>query len=268
MRAMVIALWALVAARLQAQAPVRSELLRLPEGHPLAWARAGKATSAPPVLLIHGAPGAWRDLQVLLTDSTLLSLTEVSAVDRPGYGGSGSVAVTSLAEQARRIAAALERLGRPAVVVGHSLGGPIALALATEHPRLVHALVLVAGSADPALEEIRWYQHVARWPVLRWLVPQALDVCNEEMFAQPTELVWLGERLSAVQVPVTILQGDRDGLVPPGNADYLVRMLCNAPVTLRMLAGHDHFIPFSHPQLVVEAVCPYLTPLRAQPNPN
>lgn len=261
MRQFLMALSALIAVRAGGQpgaAAVRIERVPVGGADTVELALAGQATDRPPVLLVHGSPGAWRDLRGLLTHPTLTGLTQVAAIDRPGYGGSGTTAVTSLVEQARRIALALRQLGRPAIVVGHSLGGPIALALAAQHPALVHAVVSVAGSGDPALEEIRWYQHLGRSPLLRWMVPQALDVCNEEMFAQPDELVRLRQWLPAVQAPVTVLQGAADRLVPAANAAYLRRELCNTRVQVKLIPEMDHFIPFTHPQLVVDAVLPYL----------
>jgi pimeloyl-ACP methyl ester carboxylesterase len=75
------------------------------------------------------------------------------------------VAVEDLAD-AR---AALERLGKPAVVVGQSLGGLIAIELAAELPVLVRALVVVEASPSPADDPDAAAAEVAaslrRWPV-------------------------------------------------------------------------------------------------------
>jgi pimeloyl-ACP methyl ester carboxylesterase len=75
------------------------------------------------------------------------------------------VAVDDLAESR----AALERLGEPAVVVGQSLGGLIAIELAAELPGLVRALVVVEASLSPADDPDAAAAEVAaslrRWPV-------------------------------------------------------------------------------------------------------
>lgn len=229
-------------------------------GWTLGLATTGRTTEAPLVLLIHGSPGSWQDMKTLLTQPELTSHTRVRAVDRPGYGLSGSEPVTSLEEQARRIGAVLQAEGKPVILVGHSLGGPIALAIAALYPQLVSAVVIVAGSADPSLENIRWFQHVAQWPLIRSLIPRPLYVCNEEMMVQPKELLWLQAKLSTIQLPITIVQGEKDDLVPPGNVDYLQRQLTRATLTIQRYPKLNHFIPFMQPKLVVEAITPYLKP--------
>jgi len=102
--------------------------------------------SGPTLLLIHGLAG-----QVLnFTHSLLSRLTHdfrVVILDRPGSGYSPrpDATLAPLAGQARIISRFCQALGleRP-VIVGHSLGGAIALALALDHPEQVGALALIA----------------------------------------------------------------------------------------------------------------------------
>lgn len=101
------------------------------------------------VLLVHGQPGGGADWEPVAR--LLAADYHVLAPDRPGWGANPRPATTL-----RGNAAALARLcsdrrapgalldTSPVVVVGHSLGGGIALLLALEHPELVGALVLVA----------------------------------------------------------------------------------------------------------------------------
>jgi pimeloyl-ACP methyl ester carboxylesterase len=97
--------------------------------------------SGPTLLLIHGLAG-----QVLnFTHSLLGRLTHdfrVVILDRPGSGYSlrPDATLAPLAAQARIISRFCQALGleRP-VIVGHSLGGAIALALALDHPEQVAA---------------------------------------------------------------------------------------------------------------------------------
>jgi pimeloyl-ACP methyl ester carboxylesterase len=104
--------------------------------------------SGPTLLLIHGLAG-----QVLnFTHSLLSRLTHdfrVVILDRPGSGYSlrPDATLAPLAAQARIISRFCQALGleRP-VIVGHSLGGVIALALALDHPEQVGALALIARS--------------------------------------------------------------------------------------------------------------------------
>jgi len=100
----------------------------------------------PAILMIHGLGGQMGHFNYGAVRE-LSKRYRVVTLDRPGSGHStrpdGMPA--DLATQARAIAALVERLGleRP-TVVGHSLGGAIALTLALEHPQQVGALALVA----------------------------------------------------------------------------------------------------------------------------
>ena len=104
----------------------------------------------PTVLLLHGQPGRGRDLEPV---ARLLSWRARTLLpDRPGYGATGGRALP-LAEQAAILAALLvERRAAPAVVVGHSYGGGVALSLALQHPELVSGLVLVSSIGGAGLE--------------------------------------------------------------------------------------------------------------------
>jgi pimeloyl-ACP methyl ester carboxylesterase len=99
----------------------------------------------PPLLLIHG-PGQMRNFTHSLLDP-LKKDHRVVIIDRPGSGYSsrpvnGTATIRAQAESIARFAKAL-RLER-SLVVGHSLGGAIALALALDHPDQVAGLVLLA----------------------------------------------------------------------------------------------------------------------------
>ena len=104
--------------------------------------RAGDAHAAR-LILVHGTPGsatAWADY--LLNPPPGF---EVLALDRPGFGRSEpESAVTSLAAQAAAVLALMPDDGRPVILLGHSLGGPIVARVAADHPSRVTALVLLA----------------------------------------------------------------------------------------------------------------------------
>lgn len=106
----------------------------------------GGDPDAPAILLVHGLAGQLAHYTYGVT-GRLQGRHRVVAVDRPGSGHSTRAPGTpaDLRTQAAILAALIERLGleRP-LVVGHSLGGALALALALDHPRHVGALALVA----------------------------------------------------------------------------------------------------------------------------
>lgn len=60
-------------------------------------------------------------------------------------------------------------------------------------------------------------------------------------------------------MPVTIIQGEDDPLVPPGNAGFAQKMLVNAPVTMQMIPKMNHFIRWSRPDLIHDAIIHQLT---------
>ena len=107
--------------------------------------------SGPPLLLIHGLAGQMRHFTHSLLD-LLKSDYRVVIVDRPGSGYSTRPPQASAAidAQARTIAHFAKALGleRP-LVVGHSLGGAIALSLALNHPEEVGGLALIAPATHP-----------------------------------------------------------------------------------------------------------------------
>ena len=103
--------------------------------------RYGPAGS-PDVLAIHGLTGHGQRWQTLATRH--LPDVTVAAPDLLGHGRSSWAAPWTIDANAAALAALLDA---PAVVVGHSFGGAIALSLAAARPDLVSALVLL----DPAV---------------------------------------------------------------------------------------------------------------------
>ena len=115
-------------------------------------------------------------------------------------------------------------------------------------------LVIVAGSCDPALEKRTWYQRAGMSPLVRWMVPDELDRANVEMIPLKGELEAMAPRWAEIRVPVTVIQGGKDNLVPPGNADFLERALVHAAVTMVRPPDADHFLVWERPQLIRDAL--------------
>jgi pimeloyl-ACP methyl ester carboxylesterase len=229
--------------------------------HYVAAGRAG----APPLLLVHGSPGTWEAWGGYLRDPELRDQARLLAVDRPGFGGTArGRAEPSLARQAAALAAVLAAEGGgPAVVAGHSLGGPIAVRLAVDRPELVRALVLVAPSIDPALEERRWFHHAGSWRAVQWFLPVDWITSNREIWPLRDELAALAARLGEVRVPVTVIQGEADELVPAANADFVARAFAAAPVAVERHPELGHFLLWQRPELVRRAL---LASLAASPD--
>jgi pimeloyl-ACP methyl ester carboxylesterase len=116
------------------------------DGRRLNFADVGEGSRG--FLLIHGMGGRWQHW--LETIPFLAQRGRVLAVDLPGFGNSElpaqGVSLDGFADTAAALcrAVGLEQV----VVLGHSMGGPIAVRFATRHRELAEAIVLVAGATD------------------------------------------------------------------------------------------------------------------------
>ncbi len=98
------------------------------------------------IVMIHGLTGQLQHFTYALVD-LLADDYHVIAVDRPGCGYStrDSAELGRLPEQARMIQEFLDTKGiKDAVLVGHSLGGAVALAMALDYPEKTKALALLS----------------------------------------------------------------------------------------------------------------------------
>jgi pimeloyl-ACP methyl ester carboxylesterase len=108
--------------------------------------------AGPPLLLLHGNGALVQDFTISGIFERLARNHRVIAVDRPGFGCTNRprARVWTPAAQAALMHQALQRLGiEQAVVVGHSWGTLVALALALDHPADVRSLVLLSGYYFP-----------------------------------------------------------------------------------------------------------------------
>lgn len=237
-----------------------------------------------PVVLLHGQPGTHEHLDPIA--ERLLGDALVLSVDRHGYGRTLGGA-RPMAEQVALLAAALEvRCSAPAVVVGHSYGGGIALLLAAAHPELVAGLVLVGsvgGDGSLALIDTVMAAPVVG-PVVSWvslaaygvIAPVLARIGNNPSLAtnvpaMPTlDLVedlrtFMAEQrfllrehdslqraCEAITCPVIVVQGALDSIVPPEAGVDLADRVEGAELIL--VEGQGHLIPRDAPDVIVDAV--------------
>ena len=143
----------------------------------------------PDVLLLHGALATHQDW-LAGPFGALTRFGRITAIDRPGHGLSRRRRFEGDPRaQARQIAAGLDALGiARAVVVGHSMGGLVALALAELFAERVSELVLVAPIAFPELRLIEHNLLAPRaMPVLGPLLSRAGEATVDPAFLRTTQ---------------------------------------------------------------------------------
>ena len=248
-----------------------------------------------PLVLVHGLGGAaanWLALAPLLLPGRRLIVPEL-----PGHGGSSPLpAAPSLSPYADRLGLLLDHEGAaPAAVVGHSLGGAVALRLALRRPEAVSALVLAAAAGISSATRSARYAltitgilkpgrkiaphrgRVARSALLKRVVfgrwgasdPAALPPeLVEALLAGPARhtdtlsaakaLVRddLRPELEHVRCPVLVLWGARDTQLPVDDAfDYARRL--RAP--LRVIADCGHLLIVERPAACADAITGFLS---------
>jgi pimeloyl-ACP methyl ester carboxylesterase len=207
----------------------------------------------------------------------------VIAIDRPGFGHSNRPRSTVWTPQAQAdlIAAALKKIGVPrAIILGHSWGTLVALALAVKYPQEVQALVLASGyyyptaRADvvmlspPAIPLIGdLLSHTISpllsrlmWPLLlRKIfgpspVPEKFKGFPEEMAVRPSQIRasaaesalmipsahTLEQQYPLLQMPVAIVAGAEDRLIESEQSSHLHRDIPHS--TLRSVPGTGHMV--------------------------
>lgn len=135
----------------------------------------GTATDAPPLLIAHGLYGSGRNWGVIA--KRLSDERQVIAVDMRNHGESPWFDSHRYPDMAADLAEVIESTGKPADVLGHSMGGKAAMVLALTRPELVNRLV-VADIAPVS------YGHT-QMPYLRAM--QSVDLSRIETRADAKE---------------------------------------------------------------------------------
>lgn len=217
------------------------------------------ADTLPPLLLIHGAPGAWYGYLNMVDDSLLQSRFHIIAIDRLGYNHSSlrkKRFVTSIETQAKAamLALSLNHSKQKAVLLGRSFGAPIAAQMAILTPNAFSQLVMLAPAIDPTKEKFWWFSKPAKWWIVRMWLPRRLNVATFEKFAHAKELEKLRPQWQKLQVPTTVVQGGKDWIVDPTNLDFARQQLAGKLVQFIFLPEAGHLISYSHPDLVRKLV--------------
>lgn len=232
---------------LRDDAELRSETITW-QGRSLHSWRSGRA-GATPLLLVHGSPGDGLGWRQYLADAELQKHFEMVAVDRLGFGQTGRPSA-NLAGNTAAIIALLQRFDQPAVLIGHSYGGPLTLAVAALAPQRVRACVLLAAPGAPQLGKTHALNWVVENSPVKWLLAPLWRSSNTEMLALRRDLGELQLQLSNVRGEVVLIQGKNDRLVNPRNLDFLREHLTAANVRSIEVPEQGHFLPWEQFDLI------------------
>jgi pyruvate dehydrogenase E2 component (dihydrolipoamide acetyltransferase) len=225
------------------------------------------AGDGPPVVFIHGFGGdlySWQFNQEALAESRT-----TYAIDLPGHGGSTKDLGSGQADVGALAAAVIDFMDAKAIakahLVGHSLGGAVALDLALNHPDRVASATLIGSAAlgpeinmsyidgfmqarrrkqlqpvlemlvaDPAMVSRDMIEDVLKYKRLDG-VDAALNRIAGDSFAGGRQALELTGRLGELKVPVQVIWGRQDQILPVSHAEGLP---AGVPVTLLDHAGH------------------------------
>ena len=217
------------------------------KGVNLHYAKTGNDT-LPTLFFVHGSPGSWDAFTIYMQDEELLAKYRMVSIDRPGFGYSDFGVAKNITEQSLIISPLLKNIdnGKHIHIIGHSLGGPLAVKLVADNPTTFTTMILLAASVDPDKEpKEKWRGFLYKTP-FQYLLPGAFRPSNNEIWMAKKELTPLAKEFALITCNVWIVHGDADKFVPVGNAAYAKKILVNAQfINTKILPGAPHFIPWA-----------------------
>jgi len=238
-----------------------------------------------PVILLHGWLGSWGVWQETL--AYLQQYYRAYALDFWGFGESGKKRDSyDVADFVSLVDQFMERLGIvEAPLVGHSMGGTVALSVAIQHPQRVSRVVVIGspivGTSLSWPLKLAGYRPIAflvyhqmallklgirlsapwitkddRWPEM---MDRDLSQTTLESFLHSIASLRrtdLRPLLSQIQVPVMGMYGDRDVIVHPDQWVYLKQGVPHAQIARYREAGH--FIMLDQPMSFAQRLYTFL----------
>ncbi len=245
--------------------------------------------SGPPLLLIAGLASdsqSWLPVVAALAQQFTVILP-----DNRGVGRSTQECAISVELMAHDCAALIHYLGHGQVaVVGHSMGGMVAMALAHRYPQLVACLVLVAAVArnstrnnllfcdwadrlEAGERRAAWFRTILAWILTEQFFDnrQLLDATLTYLLSYPWPQLPAAfrhqvqaiaafdatPRLRELTMPTRVLAGEHDILMPLEHAEYLARQIPGA--SLGIIKGAAHSLHTEQPQAFISAVTDFLS---------
>lgn len=202
------------------------------------------------------------------------------SLDFPGHGrSSGTESLRSVAAYSDYVYLFWQALGvRQAVLIGHSMGGAVALDLALRHADMVAGLVLVSTAPKFAVPEE--LLHTWRQVMMgRSGQPFTKDGVSPSTPMNIVQEGWMEQiktdprvryfdilacqqfdvtaRLGEIRVPTLILVGQDDKITPLAQSEQLRAGIPSAALTVVPEAGH--WLPLEKPQEACDAICAFLS---------
>jgi pimeloyl-ACP methyl ester carboxylesterase len=206
-------------------------------------------TTLPTLVIIHGSPGSWMNYMHYMWDSSMRKKYRIVAFDRPGFGYSDFGKAQNLQTQTDIILPVIEKLqtAKPMYLMGHSLGGPLAVKIAASKPALITNLILVAAALDVSQEKKENWRHLMHKKPFYWLLPGAFGPSNTELLYLKNDLVTMQPDFKKITCDVLFIHGDKDTWVPIENIAYGMRMMTNASALKSdTIKNADHQIPWKN----------------------
>ncbi len=241
----------------------------------------GAQPNSIPIVLLHGAGG---DHQSWPAEIRRLNGQTVLALDLPGHGRSQAVGLQSIAAHAERVAEVLSALNiYQAVLVGHSMGGAIALEVALRWPAYVAGLGLIATGAALTPEKemleaftnpytldaaLRLFQQRAFTaltpPTLMQTCLNTFRATRQSVLAADWQACAAFDRramVNQINAPTWVIVGSDDHLTPVAFAHFLAGSLPAARLQIIPQAGH--LVMLEQPAKVAQGLQQFLVALSA-----
>ncbi|MCE3262533.1 MAG: alpha/beta hydrolase [Pseudoduganella sp.] len=173
--------------------------------------------AGPVVVLLHGNAATAQDFAAAGLVDRRARHCRVIAFDRPGFGCSARprACFWTVDHQARLLLQAMAALdAASAIVLGHSWGTLVAMAMAAHDPRAVRGLVLVSGYYYPALRLDAPLQAPPAIPLLGDLL-RRLPAWFSRRLTQVPAVALMKSGYAGLVLPVVLLAGKGDTLADP-----------------------------------------------------